>query len=131
MCLLHLLLSLSLFVSFFLFSVHLSIYLYLSIYSSSSVGGVELFPQPSEVLPWFALHNRTGFMLEGFSLKYCPSELKYQVCVCVCALCEAIRGNVYSYIHLCRCVIIVCTQTCEKKNIYKCIILPILVINII
>jgi len=38
----------------------------------------ELAIQPSDVLPWFGHHNKTGFLLEGFALKYCPEDLEAQ-----------------------------------------------------
>lgn len=38
-----------------------------------------IYPSPSEVLPWFGLHNRTGFLLQGSVLKYCPRDLQQQV----------------------------------------------------
>ena len=35
-------------------------------------------PTPSDVLPWFGGHNRTGFLVEGYVARYCLSDLEKQ-----------------------------------------------------
>jgi len=42
------------------------------------VEGPEFWPPPSAVEDWFGIHNKTGFQLEGLSLRFCPEHLGEQ-----------------------------------------------------